>query len=136
MAFLWSYPLPLAALSNRSVQFSYFHNTCQLQSVLLLTCRQLIALARGRSPSFSLAKRWSNVDAILLLGDFSNGSNKIQPIQFGTQVQKGLQFERLLNAGHDVRMYFTGPHSCGKIFHFAGSGHRRILELWGGILLS
>ena len=28
---------------------------------------------------------------------------------------------------HDVRMYFMGPH---KILHFAGSGHRRILELW------
>ena len=36
----------------------------------------------------------------------------------------------------DVRTYFTGPHSYGKIFHFAGSGHRRILELWGGSLLS
>ena len=37
---------------------------------------------------------------------------------------------------HDVRTYFTGPHSLGKIFHFAGAGHRRILELWGGSLLS
>ena len=35
----------------------------------------------------------------------------------------------LLNAGHYVRMYFTRPHSRGKIFHFAGSDHRRILEL-------
>ena len=37
---------------------------------------------------------------------------------------------------HDVKTYFTGPHGHGKIFHFAGSGHRRILELWGGNLLS
>ena len=37
---------------------------------------------------------------------------------------------------HDVRTYFTGPQGRGKIFHFAGSGHRRILELWGGSLLS
>ena len=32
-----------------------------------------------------------------------------------------------------IRDHFTGPH---KILHFAGSGHRRILELWGGNLLS
>ena len=37
---------------------------------------------------------------------------------------------------HDVMMYFKGPHSGGKIFHFAGSGYRRILELWEGSLLS
>ena len=36
---------------------------------------------------------------------------------------------------HDVRTHFTGPHSRGKIFHFAGAGHRGILELWGGSLL-
>ena len=39
----------------------------------------------------------------------------------------------ILIRDHDVRTYFTGPH---KILHFAGSGHRRILELWGGNLLS
>ena len=37
---------------------------------------------------------------------------------------------------YDVRMYFTGPHSRIKIVHFVGSGHRRILELLGGSLLS
>ena len=37
---------------------------------------------------------------------------------------------------HDVRIYFMGLHGHGKIFHFAGTGHRRILELWGGSLLS
>ena len=36
----------------------------------------------------------------------------------------------------DVRTYFTGRHGSGKILHFAGSGHHRILELLGGNLLS
>ena len=39
----------------------------------------------------------------------------------------------ILIRDHDVRTYFMGPH---KILHFAGSGHPRILELWGGNLLS
>ena len=39
----------------------------------------------------------------------------------------------ILIRDHDVKTYFTGPH---KILHFAGSGHRRILELRGGNLLS
>ena len=30
----------------------------------------------------------------------------------------------ILIRDHDVGTYFTGPHSHGKIFHFAGSGHR------------
>ena len=42
----------------------------------------------------------------------------------------------ILIRGHDVRTYFTGPHGRGKMLHFAGSGHRRILKLWGGNLLS
>ena len=50
----------------------------------------------------------------------------IKIVQFGTQGD-------ILIRDHDVRTYFTGPH---KILHFAGSGHRRILELWGGSLLS
>ena len=39
----------------------------------------------------------------------------------------------ILILNHDVRTYFTGPN---KILHFAGSGHRMILKLWGGNLLS
>ena len=39
----------------------------------------------------------------------------------------------ILILDHDVRTYFTDPD---KIVHFAGSGHRRILKLWGGNLLS
>ena len=39
----------------------------------------------------------------------------------------------ILILDHDVRTFFMGPH---KILHFAGSGHRMILELWGGNLLS
>ena len=38
----------------------------------------------------------------------------------------------ILILDHDVRTYFTDP----DIVHFAGSGHRRILKLWGGNLLS
>ena len=39
----------------------------------------------------------------------------------------------ILILDHNVRTYFMDPH---KIVHFAGSGHRRILKLWGGNLLS
>ena len=42
----------------------------------------------------------------------------------------------ILIRDHDVRTYLTGPHRRGKILHFAGSFHRRILKLWGGNLLS
>ena len=42
----------------------------------------------------------------------------------------------ILIRDHDVRTYFTGQHSRGKILYFAGSGHRKILKLWGGSLLS
>ena len=62
----------------------------------------------------------------------TNTQKPMCTLQFGTQVRKCLQFDILIRY-HDVRMYFTGPH---KILHFAGSGHRRILELWGGNLLS
>ena len=39
----------------------------------------------------------------------------------------------ILIRDYDVKTYFT---VCGKILHFAGSGHCRILKLWGGNLLS
>ena len=42
----------------------------------------------------------------------------------------------ILIRDHDVKMYFTGPHGRGKIWDFPGSGHRRILKLWAGNLLS
>ena len=45
-------------------------------------------------------------------------------IQFGTQVKNVYNLSDILIRDHDVRTYFTGPHSHGKIFHFAGSGHR------------
>ena len=54
---------------------------------------------------------------------------------FGVLVSLAHKSENVYNLSdilirdHDVKTYFTGPH---KILHFAGSGHRRILELRGG----
>ena len=59
--------------------YSHFLNDCNLHFVLLITYRYVISCARGRSP-FSMAQGWSNVDAILPSLDFSNGSDKINPV--------------------------------------------------------
>ena len=49
---------------NETAEYSYFNNGCQLQCVLLLMCRYVIARAWRRSLSLSLAEHCSNVDTI------------------------------------------------------------------------
>ena len=43
---------------NETTEYSYFHNGCQLQCVLLLMCRHVIARAWRRSLSLSLAEHF------------------------------------------------------------------------------
>ena len=52
------------------IQYSYFRNGCQLQCVLLLTCRHVISRTIGISPSLLLAEHQSNVDTIYPSPDF------------------------------------------------------------------
>ena len=78
MNFTWSQRVLSWVIEFSSQRWcSCFHDGCQLQCVLLLMYQHVISHAWGRSPSFSLAERWLNVDATWLLLHFSNGSNKI-----------------------------------------------------------
>ena len=64
---------------------------------------------------------WSTFEALLEYSSLAHKSENVYNLS------------DILIRGHDVKTYFTGPH---KILHFAGSGHRRILELRGGNLPS
>ena len=81
----------------------------------------------------------------IIILDFHSGPNTnfselrlpmTQLYSLAHKSEKVCNLNVLLNWDYDVKMYFTGPHSRGRNFHFARSGHLRILELWGGSLLS
>ena len=54
------------------------------------------------------------------------GWESLLPYSLAHKSENVYNLSDILIRDHDVRTYFTGPQSHGKILHFAGSGHRRI----------
>ena len=76
------------------------------------------------------------IDKDLLKMKNSKGKTKLCINSLAHKSENVYNLSDILIRDHDVRTYFTGLHGHGKILHFAGSGHHRILKLWGGNLLS
>ena len=70
-----------------------------------------------------------------MFASFRSGTTIInQRYSLAHKSEKVYNLSVLLNSKLWRQDVLHGSASRGKIFHFAGSGDRRILELWGGNL--